>query len=164
MKRPPRSSKEGIFSGGIGISVFYQGLAVSILTLLAYFVGHFLEYGRWEIAESADGMTMAFLTMSMAEIFHSYNMRSHKGSIFTLGTHNFYLFGAMAFSLVLTAVVINVEFLSKLFALKPILPHEYFIALGLAFLIIPIVEIVKFFHRLYDKQKAKKQAETAAAN
>ncbi len=164
MKRPPRSSREGIFSGGVGISVFYQGLAVSILTLLAYFVGHFLEYGRWEIAESADGMTMAFLTMSMAEIFHSYNMRSHKGSILTLGTHNFYLFGAMAFSLVLTAVVINVEFLSNLFALKPILPHEYFIALGLAFLIIPIVEIVKFFHRLYDKQKAKKQAETAAAH
>ena len=40
MRRPPRDSNEGIFAHGVGISVMYQGIAVSILTLVAYFVGH----------------------------------------------------------------------------------------------------------------------------
>lgn len=63
----------------------YQGLAVSVLTLVSYFVGHFMESGVWEIANSPDGMTMAFLTLSMAEVDHSLNMRSQRNSIFTLG-------------------------------------------------------------------------------
>jgi Ca2+-transporting ATPase len=161
MRRPPRDSNEGIFAHGVGISVMYQGIAVSILTLVAYFVGHYIESGVWEIANSADGMTMAFLTMSMAEIFHSYNMRSHKNSIFTLGTHNYYLFGAMAMSLVLTTTVIYVPFLRELFSFEFIDAREYFIALGLAFLIIPIVEIVKIFHRLYDRRAAQKSKKSA---
>lgn len=161
MRRPPRDSNEGIFAHGVGISVMYQGIAVSILTLVAYFVGHYIESGVWEIANSADGMTMAFLTMSMAEIFHSYNMRSHKNSIFTLGTHNYYLFGAMAMSLVLTTTVIYVPFLRELFSFEVIDAREYFIALGLAFLIIPIVEIVKIFHRLYDRRAAQKSNKSA---
>ena len=156
MHRPPRDSREGIFSGGVGISVFYQGLAVAALTLAAYIIGHFVESGRWEIANSPDGMTMAFLTMSMAEIFHSYNMRSQKCSILALGTHNIFLFGAMALSLVLTATVIYVPFLREIFDFEFIDAGEYFIALGLAFLIIPIVELVKLFQRLYDRGRAKK--------
>lgn len=156
MRRPPRDSKEGIFSGGVGVSVFYQGFAVAALTLAAYFIGHFVESGRWEIANSPDGMTMAFLTMSMAEIFHSYNMRSQKGSIFTLGSHNLFLFGAMALSLVLTAAVIYVPFFREVFEFEFIDAGEYFTALTLAVAIIPIVEIVKLFQRLYDKNKSKK--------
>lgn len=158
MRRPPRDSKEGIFSNGVGFSVMYQGIAVSVLTLLAYFVGHYMESGVWEIANSADGMTMAFLTMSMAEIFHSYNMRSHKNSIFTLGTHNYYLFGAMLMSLMLTTAVIYVPFLRELFSFEYIDFVEYIVALGLAFLIIPIVELVKVFHRAFDKNRARKTA------
>lgn len=162
MRRPPRDPKEGIFAHGVGISVLYQGIAVSVLTLLAYFVGHYIESGVWEIANSPDGMTMAFLTMSMAEIFHSYNMRSHKNSLFTLGTHNFYLFGAMALSLIFTTTVINVPFLRQLFSFEYIDAREYFIALGLAVLIIPIVEIVKFFQRLYDRRAERIKQKSAA--
>jgi len=58
--------------------VLYQGVMVTVLTLGAYFIGHYMESGVWEITNSADGMTMAFLTMSMAEIFHSFNMRSQR--------------------------------------------------------------------------------------
>ena len=42
-----------------GFDVVYQGLFVTLLTLAAYFIGHFMEAGRWELTESADGMTMA---------------------------------------------------------------------------------------------------------
>jgi Ca2+-transporting ATPase len=87
MLRGARSPKDGVFAGGMGFDIGYQGLIVAVLTLAAYFIGHFMESGRWEIANSADGMTMAFLTLSMAEIFHSLNMRSRRESIFTLGTH-----------------------------------------------------------------------------
>ncbi len=68
--------------------MWLQGLAVSLLTLISYFVGHFMESGVWEIANSPDGMTMAFLTLSMAEIVHSLNMRSQRNSIFTLKGQN----------------------------------------------------------------------------
>ena len=76
MSQPPRDSKEGIFAGGVGIDVLYQGALVSVLTLAAYVIGHYIEAGVWEFVDSPDGMTMAFLTMSMAVIFQSFNMRS----------------------------------------------------------------------------------------
>ena len=157
MERKPRSSREGIFSNGAGFSIFYQGLAVSILTIAAYFIGHYIESGLWEITNSADGMTMAFLTMSMAEIFHSYNMRSQKISIFKLKKQNVFLIGAMVLALILTTVIIYVPFLAELFAFETIDLDEYFISLGLAFLIIPIVEVVKLIGNISEKGKAAKK-------
>ena len=106
--------------------------------------------------DSADGMTMAFLTMSMAEIFHSYNMRSERGSIFGIKGHNLYLFGAMLASFVLTAAVIYVPFLRDVFGFTAISFAEYAIAIGLALIVIPVVEVVKVCQRAYAKGKAKK--------
>ncbi len=147
MTQPPRDSKEGIFAGGVGVDVFYQGVLVSILTLAAYVIGHYIESGVWEFVDSADGMTMAFLTMSMAEIFQSFNMRSRRGSLFTMTNQNIYLWGAGALALILTTVVIYVPFLANAFEFTAINATEYFVALGLAFLIIPLVEIGKAIAR-----------------
>lgn len=159
MSRPPRNSKDGIFSGGVGFDIFYQGLFVTGLTLAAYFIGHYIEAGVWEITNSPDGMTMAFLTMSMCEIFHSLNMRSQRGSTVAMtfkGSHNMYLFGSCLMSLLMTSVVIYVPFLANAFDFQPINLMEYAVALALAFAIIPLVEIVKAIERAYDKKKAKK--------
>lgn len=147
MRRKPREAKDGVFSGGLGTDVIYQGILVSLLTLAAYFIGHRLEAGVWEIAPSADGITMAFLTMSMTEIFHSFNMRSQRKSVFSLKGHNRALWGAMLFSLVLTTVVIYVPFLADAFGFEHISAVEYITALLLAFLIIPAVETVKWVQR-----------------
>lgn len=147
MERKPREAKDGIFSGGLGTDVIYQGILISALTLAAYFIGHRIESGIWEIAPSADGITMAFLTMSMTEIFHSFNMRSQRKSVFSLKGHNKVLWGAMLFSLVLTTLVIYVPFLSRAFGFEHISLMEYITALLLAFLIIPAVEIVKWIQR-----------------
>lgn len=151
MKRPPRDSKEGIFAGGVGFDVAYQGLLVAVLTLAAYFIGHFMESGVWEIARSHDGITMAFLTLSMAEIFQSFNMRSRRQSIFTIKKQNIWLWGAAALALLLTSAVIYIPFLANMFSFTTISAAEYFTALGLAFLIIPLVEIVKFIQRRLGK-------------
>ena len=107
MKRPPRKSSDGIFAGGVGFDVVYQGLFVTLLTLAAYFIGHFMEAGRWELTESA--------------------------------------------------LVIEVPFLADAFDFTTIDAREFFTALGLAFLIIPLVEIVKAIERAVIKNKAKKQ-------
>lgn len=161
MKRPPRKSSDGIFAGGVGFDVVYQGIFVTLLTLAAYFIGHFMEAGRWELTESADGMTMAFLTMSMCEIFHSFNMRSQHGSTVSMllhGSFNKYILGSTVLSLITTALVIEVPFLADAFDFTTIDAREFFTALGLAFLIIPLVEIVKAIERAVTKSKAKKQA------
>ena len=147
MKRPPRNPKEGIFAGGMGFDVFFQGAIVTVLVMISYITGHALETGEWVFTNSHDGTTMAFLTLSMVEIFHSLNMRSRRGSIFSLKTHNKFLYGAMVVSLVLTTAVIEIPFLAAAFNFTPIDLEEYAIALGLAVLIIPIMEIVKFIQR-----------------
>jgi Ca2+-transporting ATPase len=160
MTQPPRSNKEGIFSNGLGFDMAYQGLMVSVITLIAYFVGVNFEFGaNWytEVVingvHSAHGITMAFLTMSMAEIFHSLNMRSQRGSIFTLKSKNVLLFGAMALAFVLTTLVIEVPFLANLFGFSVIDLKEYLIGIGLAVLVIPVVELIKLIQRGFAKSK-----------
>ena len=153
MRRQPRKKNDGIFAGGLGVDCFYQGIVVSILTIAAFYIGEFLETGHLvlrNVADSEDGMTMAFFTMAMCEIFHSFNMRSQRGSAVGMtlkGSHNKLLYLAMVASFLLTTAVVEIDFLSNLFGFAHLDALEYGISLGLSFLIIPIVEIVKFFQR-----------------
>ncbi len=151
MNQPPRDAKEGVFASGLGFDCLWQGTMVTVLTVAAYFIGHYIESGIWEVAQSEDGITMAFLTLSMSEMFHSLNMRSRRQSIFKLKTHNKYLYFAIAASFVLTTMVIYVPFLSNAFQFQPISLIEYVVAMGLGVTVIPIVEIVKFFQRRYER-------------
>jgi Ca2+-transporting ATPase len=151
MKRKPRDAKSGIFSGGMGVDIAYQGIMVTILTLASYFIGHFVDTGNFEITNSPHGMTMAFLTMSMAEIFHSFNMRSQRGSIFRLGSQNKTLWFAAIGSLIATTLVCEVPFLAAAFGFESVGLVEYGIAIGLGVLVIPIVEIVKAIQRKASK-------------
>ena len=145
MKRKPRNTKDGIFSNGVGVDIVYQSIVVTILVLFSYFLGHYIESGTWAITNSKDGVTMAFLTMSMAEIFHSMNMRSQKQSIFKLGSLNKYLLAAGVISLITTTIVCEVPFLANAFQFTSISFLEYAIAILLGASVIPIVEIVKHF-------------------
>ena len=144
MKRPPRDPENGIFAGGMGFHVIFQGIVVMLITMTSYFVGHYMESGVWEIANSPDGMTMAFLTLSVTEICHSLNMRSLRGSIFKMKKQNIYLLGAMAASFLCTTLVVYVPFLARAFGFEHISLIEYVVAVLLALTIIPIVEIVKY--------------------
>ena len=147
MRRKPRNAKAGIFADGMGIDIAYQGLMVSALVMLSYFIGHFMETGNWAIETSSEGMTMAFLTMSMAEIFHSFNMRSQRGSIFRLPKQNKILLGAAVLTLIATTLVCEVPVLAAAFGFSSVNLAEYLVAVGLGVLVIPIVEVVKFFQR-----------------
>ncbi len=149
MHRSPRKSDEGIFAGGLGVDVAYQGVLVTLITIASYIIGHSMEVGYFHLpqGESTAGMTMAFLTMSMCEIFHSFNMRSQRKSVFSLKTHNKVLWAAMLGSLLLTTLVLEVPFLANAFGFAVLGWEQYTIAIALAITVIPIVEIVKFFQR-----------------
>ncbi len=153
MKRNPRNAGDGIFADGVAGETLFQGAVIGSLTLLAYFVGHYMESGLWEIAESADGMTMAFLSLSLLEMFHSFNMRSRHESIFRLKTKNKFLFGSLLASFVLTTAVIYVPFLSRAFEFEHISLTEYFVAILIAVSIIPIMEVMKLIRRFQLKNK-----------
>ena len=132
-------------------------MLITLITLTSYIIGHCMEVGYFEMPKgvSDDGMTMAFLTMSMCEIFHSFNMRSQRKSVFSLPTHNKVLWGAMLGSLVLTTVVLEVPVVANAFGFTPVSWTEYGVAMGLAILVIPIVELVKCIQRKAAKKKSK---------
>ena len=148
MERAPRDPHDGVFAGGVGLDVAYQGTLVTLLTMAAYFIGHYLESGVWEIANSHDGVTMAFLTMCLCQIFHSFNMRSQRHSIFSIRSTNRMLWLASGASFLLTLLVLYVPFLREAFQFAPISPFEFMISLVLAFCMIPIVELVKRLQRI----------------
>ena len=155
MERPPRDSGEGIFARGLGVDVVYQGVLVTVITIISYLIGNYFENGAFfpVVGGVSDhGMTMAFLTMSMCEIFHSFNVRSQRKSIFSLKSHNKVLWLSMVVSLLLTTLVLEVPVLANAFGFTPIGLTEYLIALAMGLLVIPVVEIVKFFQRKATKK------------
>ena len=163
MNRKPRDSKEGIFAGGLGFAVAYQGVLVTIITMVSYFLGrywladlhHAEAISQGTYSAEMLGTSMAFLTLSLCEICHAFNMRSLHGSIFKMKGQNLWLWGAGILSLVLTTLVIEVDFLTKAFELAHLDLMEYGIAFGLAILIIPIVELIKIICRIVDRKNTK---------
>ena len=157
MQRPPRSRKESIFANSLGFDIAFQGAVIAAMTVFSYFVGHRIESGSWAIAESPAGMTMAFLTLSMIEVFHSFNMRSRTASLFSLKKQNLWLWGTLAFSLLITAAVIFIPFLNTAFSFQPITMTEYLIAMALALTVLPIVEIEKAVRRWHLRRSSSAQ-------
>ena len=151
MNRAPRDPKESVFARGLGWGVAYQGILVAVLTLVSYALGYY-------VLSDNDGIfatTMAFVTLSLAEVFHSFNMRSLTESLFTMKKQNLWLWGAGAISLLLTTLLVVIEPVASIFSLTPLNVAEYAIAFGIAFAVIPIVEIVKLIVRCVNKNKAK---------
>lgn len=147
MNRRPRDSKSSIFSGGLGIDIAYQGILLSAVTLASYFIGHYMESGVWEIVNSSDGMTMAFLTLSIAEIVHSFNMRSQRGTLFSLKGQNLLLNISAIVALILTTSVCEIPLLANAFGFTAVSFGEYLVAIALAMSVFPLVELVKLIQR-----------------
>ena len=88
MKRKPRKTDDSVFADGAGFDMIWQGIVMAILVTISFFMGEFLENGRFLLAESRHGMSMAFLTMNFVEMFHAVCMRSQRKSIFKLNFRN----------------------------------------------------------------------------
>lgn len=161
MSRPPRNSKDGIFANGMGFAISYQGVLITAITIASYFIGtevlakmhHAEAIANGLYSAETLGSSMAFLTLSMAEIFHAFNMRSLHGSIFKMKKQNWWLWGAGVLSLLLTTLVVEVKPLADAFELAQLDGAEYGIAIALAISIIPMVEVFKAIARLVRKKK-----------
>lgn len=148
MSRPPRKSTDGIFAGGVGGDIAYQGIVIAALTVISYIIGYWMSGGSGlPQGMSGDGMTMAFLTLNMCEILHSFNMRSLRGSIFRIEGQNKVLWLSLLFSALMMVTVVEVRPVADAFRFTPVSAREYLTALVIAVFVIPVVEIVKAAER-----------------
>ncbi len=158
MKRAPRSSRDGIFSGGLGFDVAYQGLLISVLVLLSYGFGHMFEFGSFGFTQSSHGVTMAFLTLSLAEIFHSFNLRSRDKSLFQVKGMNAALNLSTLVGFALTTAVCEIPPLAAAFSFTTVGLREYGAAALLGACVIPVVEAVKLIIRRVGQKSCKNTA------
>ena len=159
MKRKPRNASDGVFAGNMGLDTVVQGLIITVLVLTSFFCGVYFDLGVIDLSKLAtsmadeEGVMMAFITLNMVEIFHCFNMRSRRASIFHMKKQNKWLWGAAFLALVLTLIVVEVDALSMIFfGVEHLEPKGMITALALGFLIIPLVEIYKAIMRAVEKE------------
>ncbi len=160
MRRKPRASTDGIFSGGAGLDMVWQGIYLALIELASYLIGYHLEFGslagltRGTLCVNA--MAMAFLTVNFAEMMCAMNMRSRQGSIFSKGmlkNMNWWLVGAFAVTTLLTLAAVYLPGLQQVFGIEPgtFQLNELLISAGLALSTFPVFELGKFIHRKLKK-------------
>ena len=136
MKQPPIRPDAGMFSGGLGVSIFLEGSIIGALALLAYVIGsRFFQ----------DGSTMTFAVLSLSQLFHSFNMRSER-SLFSIGIFsNRKLLFSFLFCSMLQIVVISIPALASVFQVTPMNLTGWGIVLFLSALPIFFMELQKKF-------------------
>ena len=139
----PRPKDESFFAGGLGFKIAYQGILVGLLTLGSYMIGN---HDSHEI-----GMTMAFITLVLVQLIHSFNVKSEKSVFNKQVFNNKYLWGSAIIGIILLLVIIYVPFLNNIFELAPLDPYHIAVAIGMALLMLVIMEIVKLFRRIRNK-------------
>lgn len=136
MSRLPRNPKKNLFADGLWWKIIIEGSMLGMFTLLAFSIGNRLysvEVGR----------TMAFLTLGILELVHSFNIKSEE-SIFKIGVlENKYLVGALVLGVILQVIVVVVSPLAQVFSLVPLTGMQWLYTILIAVAPIPIVEIQK---------------------
>lgn len=157
MNEPPRKAHSSLFAGHTGKNILIQGIAQTILTMTSFIIGGYVLTDG--IHNHQVAMTMAFLTLALIQLFHSYNSRSQRHSLFTSNPlKNKILNWAFVAGVALTALTFVPAF-QTFFGTTMLSLGEFAIAIGCAVAIIPIVEIQKFIEYMAWKKKQKKIAE-----
>lgn len=141
MDKKPRNSKKGIFADGLWQRIITEGTMLGILTLVAFSVGNYLydiEVGR----------TMAFVSLGLLELVHSFNIKSEE-SIFKVGLfENKYLLGAFILGALLQIVVVVIPSVAEVFKLVPLTQVQWMYTFGISILPLIIMEIQKAFNKI----------------
>ncbi len=141
MQEPPRNASESFFAHGLSFALIYQGAFMAALVLGAYAVGR--------NASPVAGTSMAFVTLSVIQLFHSFNIKAGKRSIFHLETlNNPTLLLSALLPLAMLVIILNVPAVAAVFSVTALTLVQWLQAVGMAALIIPLVEIVKLIMRL----------------
>lgn len=136
MSRLPRNPKKSLFADGLWWKIIIEGTMLGMFTLLAFSIGNRLysvEVGR----------TMAFITLGMLELVHSFNIKSEE-SIFKIGIfENKYLILALILGVLLQVIVVIINPLAEIFSLVPLTGIQWLYTILISIAPIPIVEIQK---------------------
>ncbi|HAA90588.1 MAG: ATPase, P-type (Transporting), HAD superfamily, subfamily IC [Thermoanaerobacterales bacterium 50_218] len=145
MEQPPRSPEAGIFAGGLGHHIIYQGLFLAALVLTAFWWGY-----RGDPQTLAHGRTMAFGTLAFVQITHSFNIRHLRHSLFKLGfLSNKLLIGAATVSCGLQLTVMLAPGLQKVFKTVPLTPEQWLLVGSLSLTPLIFEELVKLIKRAF---------------
>ena len=146
MKRKPNRASS-IFTKDVVTAITYQGILIGILTFIAFIAGIVTAQGEWA-AKLSTGQTMAFLTLTFAELFHVFNVRSNKDSMFYKGMFkNKLLLFAVIFNVCLTLGVIFITPIREMFKLSMMTKGQMMIIFGLAIIPNIVSETVKFLKK-----------------
>ena len=125
-----------LFEKGLIARVIFHGIIISVITLIAYYVGY---QNTQEI-----GMTMAFITLSLSQIIHSLNQHSSKISFFSKKhARNWYLYGAMALSLIILLLVVFISPVAQFLSLQMPNKKEWLVIIALSLVPLAVVELYK---------------------
>ncbi|MBU3208225.1 calcium-translocating P-type ATPase, PMCA-type [Clostridium algidicarnis] len=146
MDNPPRNPKESLFSGGTPIFLILNGILIGSLTLFAF------KYGEAKYDTLQHAQTMAFVVLSVSQLFHSLNMRHPEKSIFQVGLFtNKYLILSIVFGIFLQDVIITVPFLANVFDVFDLTMNDWLFVGGLSIIPLVLNEISKIFIRMKKK-------------
>ena len=162
MKKAPRKSNSSLFAGRTGVDIVIQGLIQTGLVMASFCVGCFAIDGGMDIRHD-EAMTMAFVSLALIQLFHSYSMRSQDHSILNRKLFaNKYINLSFLIGVALTVFIVVVPGVNEEFGATELDGMEWGIAIALAFAVIPCVEIYKLIVRLIQKHNAKKVAAVTA--
>ena len=136
MRRKPVNSRKGIFADGLWNKIVVEGTMIGMLTLVAFTLGN--KFFGLEV-----GRTMAFLSMGLLELVHSFNIKSEQ-SIFKIGVlENKFLIGSFILGTIIQISVVLIPVLAEIFQLVPLNQTQWLITIVISLLPIPIMELQK---------------------
>ena len=148
MERKPTDSKKGIFADGLWNKIILEGMMIGMLTLIAFSIGN--KYYGVEV-----GRTMAFISMGLLELIHSFNIKSEK-SIFKMGIlENKFLIGSFVLGFFVQTIVVCIPALANIFNVTNLTEIQWLITLGISILPIPIIELQKKINQRNIKKEKK---------
>ena len=154
MNAQPRKTGSSLFHGRTGQDIMIQGLMQTALVMLSFSLGHYVLPDR---TIPAVGMTMAFVSLCLIQLFHSFNLKKRESSIFHKDIFkNIWLDLSFVVGVVLILLVTLVPPIAEVFGIAPLNAAEWGIAVGCAVLIVPLVEFQKLIENLVVRAKEKR--------
>ena len=125
-----------LFEKGLIARVIFHGIIISAITLIAYYIGY-------QDTQEA-GTTMAFITLSLSQIIHSLNQHSSTISFFSKKhARNWYLYGAMALSLIILLLLVFIPPVAQFLSLQIPSKNEWLVIIALSLVPLVVVELYK---------------------
>jgi P-type Ca2+ transporter type 2C len=154
MNQPPRDPNEPILSGRTAATIFGHGSLLAISTLTVFFVA----LGNAEQADAALPMTLAFMTLALAQVFHAFGARSRQRSIFTRWVlANRWVWGAVGLCIALQLLAVALPPLRRVLHTVPLSLADWGLVLAGAVAPVLAIELSKLVRRL-----GRKRAEPAS--